>query len=708
MGDKQTNDPPKDPEKLEMFWNERKYNLIKLKKSIDKWKKLRAYSFQRLVLAFAICVFSLGLGCYLYIADKDEIESTLKIVSTSIFGAGSGGILFKSLTSLKNLFKNKQVKEKDNNKDTEYKIDDTIVTNSKNNCPSRLNYLERSPIKFVKKLIENIHIMMIWRTIWVSLMSCSFIILSIITIFLIIYNTKASIFHNLTIILISFSCFCLLEVIAVALCITYYIPELDMLDKSNRSATSSDMYFDDFDETVKKKLDELTKEYSTSSSSTSTKNKDIVNLVKDLIGFSLLELTKVYIIIEEEPDIIYSILKIMTLMAYFVNKFYKMLDRKPKILKSYIKCMHFLLESINAYTSTIIDFNGNINNSYLKNAQEIINELEETNNNDLDDITKEFSDLPKLNGEIKKKFGVLYDLMDRILEEEFGSTKNITKEIDKLTTDIYDSLKKSNEAIENKDVNQSKEKNEPETNKDDNESENKDESEISEYEISESESSESESSEGDRFNYIRLNINIDLDKLEEKIGTILLEIKSRRDEISKIKKVNDDEIGLNRINESIESLRLLLISTKDRDVMKKHFMHKINLFEKISYEKNCLKKFFMYFLAIIFFPNLFLIGLISWNNKDYEVIKAKQDNANHGDVSNLDVNNDDMSNPDVNNDDMSKENNVNNVERKKDKRKYIIKQKYRLQLNRIEMNKKEKEIIKRLLFGLSMDSSNFV
>ncbi|CAG8455842.1 25565_t:CDS:2 [Dentiscutata erythropus] len=139
--------------------NERKYNLIKLNKNVTKWRELRASSFQRLVIATAICIFSLGFGGYLYISNKDSVESTMKIISTSIFGVGSMGIFVKSLTSLKNLF----TKNKDENNEDAEKFE-VIVASSGRNCPRRLD----SPLLFVKTLIEHIHIMMIWRTIWLE------------------------------------------------------------------------------------------------------------------------------------------------------------------------------------------------------------------------------------------------------------------------------------------------------------------------------------------------------------------------------------------------------------------------------------------------------------------------------------------------------------------------------------------------------------
>ncbi|CAG8498670.1 9725_t:CDS:2, partial [Dentiscutata erythropus] len=144
--------------------DERKYNLLKLNKSVGKWKKLRVYSFQRLVIAAAICAFSLGIGCYLYISDKDSIESSVKrVISTSVFGVGSTGILVKSLTSLKTLFtKKKDVKIENNNKENEIFGSD-IVKKSTINCPRKLDSHESSPILFVKALIEHMHIMMIWQ-----------------------------------------------------------------------------------------------------------------------------------------------------------------------------------------------------------------------------------------------------------------------------------------------------------------------------------------------------------------------------------------------------------------------------------------------------------------------------------------------------------------------------------------------------------------
>ncbi|CAG8839515.1 22798_t:CDS:2, partial [Racocetra persica] len=104
----------------DMAWNERKYNLIKLNKHVEKWKVLRTSSFQRLVIAAALW----GLGT-----------------------------LITSLTSLKKLF----TKEEKKNNKYEEKFNDSVVSNSKKNCPKRLDSSQSSPLLFVKALIKHIN-----------------------------------------------------------------------------------------------------------------------------------------------------------------------------------------------------------------------------------------------------------------------------------------------------------------------------------------------------------------------------------------------------------------------------------------------------------------------------------------------------------------------------------------------------------------------
>ncbi|RIB22380.1 hypothetical protein C2G38_999864 [Gigaspora rosea] len=231
--------------------DERKYSLIRLNKHVEKWKKLRASSFQRLVIAAAMCILSFGLGYYLYISDEDSIKLTMKrIVSTTVFGIGSIGVLVESLKSLKILFtkeKNeKNEKDEKNEKNNEgEKFDEHFVTKSINNCPKKLDSHEYSPLLFIKALIHHMHIMMIWRTIWVSLMSSAFIILSIIAIFSTIYDPDVFIFHRMALILICFSCFSLMEIITLTICITYYNPKLEEVDNGYIDTNTTDNEFTD-------------------------------------------------------------------------------------------------------------------------------------------------------------------------------------------------------------------------------------------------------------------------------------------------------------------------------------------------------------------------------------------------------------------------------------------------------------------------------
>ncbi|CAG8519173.1 8044_t:CDS:2, partial [Racocetra persica] len=76
-----------------MSWDERKFNLIKLKENFEKWKELRISSFRRLIIAAIICIFSLGISVYLFTTDEKSLGSIIQIGSTSVFGAGSIGAL---------------------------------------------------------------------------------------------------------------------------------------------------------------------------------------------------------------------------------------------------------------------------------------------------------------------------------------------------------------------------------------------------------------------------------------------------------------------------------------------------------------------------------------------------------------------------------------------------------------------------------------
>ncbi|CAG8515344.1 3139_t:CDS:2, partial [Racocetra persica] len=148
-----------------MSWNERKYNLIKLYKNVQSWKKLRNLSFRRLVITAAVCIFSFGIGCYLLTTKEDDIKSTAsKIITTSFVGVESLTTLITSLMSLKNLYNsgNKDA-NKEMYKDIEKALYDSVIDNSKQNYPRKLDSTNFSPLKFVKKLKKHIHHIMLRR-----------------------------------------------------------------------------------------------------------------------------------------------------------------------------------------------------------------------------------------------------------------------------------------------------------------------------------------------------------------------------------------------------------------------------------------------------------------------------------------------------------------------------------------------------------------
>ncbi|CAG8624378.1 10097_t:CDS:1, partial [Dentiscutata heterogama] len=163
-----------------------------------------------------------------------------------------------------------------------------------------------------------------------------------------------------------------------------------------------------------------------------------------------------------------------------------------------------------------------------------------------------------------------------------------------------------------------------------------------------------------------------LNVIDAKIRAILSEVK-------------EDKNLDHHLNE-LDYLKTQLTCIKDDAIMDKYFKDKIDILQKIHSKKiNWFKKFLLYFLTIMFLPTLFLTGLISLKNEDKEYAEFKYYFKDYKEKEPYEYN--------------------------KIKWRLLwfrLRNEYRVQLNRIEMNKKEKEIIKRLLFGLSMDSSNFV
>ncbi|CAG8469699.1 8422_t:CDS:2 [Scutellospora calospora] len=85
------------------------YYIIKLKKRFKSWEYLQSSSNVHSIISIIICLFSLAVGIFLYIAEKNNMMSEVRsIVSTSIFGTGSLTTLLGSLFALKNvLYKNR-------------------------------------------------------------------------------------------------------------------------------------------------------------------------------------------------------------------------------------------------------------------------------------------------------------------------------------------------------------------------------------------------------------------------------------------------------------------------------------------------------------------------------------------------------------------------------------------------------------------------
>ncbi|CAG8509352.1 8743_t:CDS:1 [Racocetra fulgida] len=153
--------------------------------------------------------------------------------------------------------------------DIEKALDDCVIDNSKQNYPRKLSSTNFSPLRFVKKLNKHINHMMLRRTIFVSLMACSFIILTVINIFFIFNNSGnsgGSMFHHMTIILIAFSCFSLFEVIIVVICTKLYIPEVEKWRKNNPNIYDDEDSVNTYDlvtellDNIKKEENEIIKE----------------------------------------------------------------------------------------------------------------------------------------------------------------------------------------------------------------------------------------------------------------------------------------------------------------------------------------------------------------------------------------------------------------------------------------------------------------
>ncbi|CAG8748857.1 24527_t:CDS:2, partial [Dentiscutata erythropus] len=91
----------KDDENSQKIVSDEIYYIVKLKKWFKSWEYLQSSSN---VHSIIICLLSLAVGIFLYIAEKNNMMSEVRsIISTSIFGTGSLATLLGSLFALKNI-----------------------------------------------------------------------------------------------------------------------------------------------------------------------------------------------------------------------------------------------------------------------------------------------------------------------------------------------------------------------------------------------------------------------------------------------------------------------------------------------------------------------------------------------------------------------------------------------------------------------------
>ncbi|CAG8664765.1 7436_t:CDS:2, partial [Racocetra persica] len=472
----------------DMAWNERKYNLIKLNKNVEKWKVLR-------------------------------------------------------------------------------KVNDCVVSNSKKNCPKKLDSSQSSPLLFVKALIKHIN------------------------------------------------------VIAVSLCITYYIPQLDEVDETKEADTNKWEQSKSDDKELEPD-DKKTSDKKSKLEHKSARYKDMHILVNEMFKSTSGFLKKYYSYYneyenEENEFLCITVILVTTMLIAceitilqrkLVTENFKDKEKPSKdddqILNCYQKNILYLLVTINSYMNTITDdagriikfipeknfqryYPGTIDHSYMRKsllAIELINDLDHKYDEDY------LLTMKKLNSPFLNLQAIFNTISD---EKALGSDDSYNIDL----IGLYHKLE--NEM----DTNQS------ELSIEDNKSE------IPSIETQKNWLNDliynmdikitEQSKLAIKANKVE---DIDLDSLEKKIGSILLGVIDRITEIRTHKGFKEYK----NLQKYIDALRIQVITIKDDLIME----------------------------------NLLLIGLISW---------------------------------------------------KKDK--WV----YRAQLNRIEMSNKEREIIKRLLFGLSMD-----
>ncbi|CAG8621114.1 10730_t:CDS:1 [Cetraspora pellucida] len=233
MADNPVNMPD---ETNEILSRENEYLRTKICEELNKWRLHNFKSTKESILSIIICI--------LFCARESQFAELGKKISTGVIGIGGTFTLFGSMNSLKDLFKqideNKQEIDKLTNNLFKTPDDDKITkdTFAKGIDLKEHKKHQKTILRFLNKINKHMRYMLVSRTIYIVIASLIFIILALISIFLLIFTndqndpTNEFIFKIINIILISLSSYFLSIALSILICVQLVVPRIMEIEGS--------------------------------------------------------------------------------------------------------------------------------------------------------------------------------------------------------------------------------------------------------------------------------------------------------------------------------------------------------------------------------------------------------------------------------------------------------------------------------------------
>ncbi|RHZ74775.1 hypothetical protein Glove_219g20 [Diversispora epigaea] len=186
------------------------FYFVKLRDYFKEWERLWSFSDTNIIIVTILSLLSLIVGVFLFISHQQGDESKIKEIFSSAFSGiiSTTGIL-GGLSSIKDVVFKSRLETFDGlyKEEADLKIKRTKAWTLHEIDPEHSDYDEkhRKELYFMKKLVEHVRIMLIFRSIWAIVFSLSLAVLSTIAIYSLIGEFDIHIFLIIDVILIAYS-----------------------------------------------------------------------------------------------------------------------------------------------------------------------------------------------------------------------------------------------------------------------------------------------------------------------------------------------------------------------------------------------------------------------------------------------------------------------------------------------------------------------